>query len=97
MPFLVLTPPQLEFKAKSCQGKACFCCDVEPPTLSSKVIKSLGKEFCKIPDSQISEESLKKKPLLKTVVVPRAKGGKKYKKPPIVPDVDSPKKKNKKC
>jgi hypothetical protein len=88
---------QQGFKAKSCQGKAWFCCDVEPPSLSSKVIKSLGKEFCKIPGSQISEATLKKKPLSKTAVVPRAKAEKKDKIYPNVSDVDGPKKKNKKC
>jgi hypothetical protein len=53
---------QQGFKAKSCKEKTCFCCDVEPPTLSTKVIKSLGKELCKMPDKMISEEKLKKKP-----------------------------------
>jgi hypothetical protein len=32
------------FKQDVCAGKACFCCDVEAPTLSDKVIRNLGSE-----------------------------------------------------
>jgi hypothetical protein len=61
------------FKAKTCTNKPCLCCDAEPPTLSSKIIKDLGKEFCMIPTKKISEETLKKKTVAKnpTVLEPR--------------------------
>jgi hypothetical protein len=64
---------QQGFKAKSCKEKTCFCCDVEPPTLSSKVIKCLGKEFCKVPEKLMSEEKLGKKTCSKKDAEPRAK------------------------
>jgi hypothetical protein len=42
----------------SSQGKDCFCCVVEPPNFTGKAIRSLGKEFCKIPAVKMSEEIL---------------------------------------
>jgi hypothetical protein len=45
--------------------KDCFCCIVDPPNLSGKVIRSLGEEFCKIPSMKLSDEGLQKKPLAK--------------------------------
>jgi hypothetical protein len=53
------------FKAKTYSDRPCLCCDIEPPTLSSKVIKNLGKDFCKIPAKKISEGTLKKKVVAK--------------------------------
>jgi hypothetical protein len=64
---------QQGYKAKSCKEKACLCCDVEPPTLSSKVIKCLGKEYCKVPEKLMSEEKLRKKPCAKKAAGPRVK------------------------
>jgi hypothetical protein len=55
------------FKAKTCSDRPCLCCDTEPPTLSSKVIKNLGKDFCKIPAKKISEGTLKKKVVAKKI------------------------------
>jgi hypothetical protein len=50
------------FKGSSCPSKACLCCDTVHPTLFNRVIRSLGKDFYKIPASQLSEDNLKKKP-----------------------------------
>jgi hypothetical protein len=41
------------------------------------VIKSLGKDFCKIQNKNLSDEELKKKPLPKKAARPRVKQGKK--------------------
>jgi hypothetical protein len=49
------------FKVSSCQSKSCFCCTTEPPTLSTKFIRSLMNDFCKISPVVLCEEGLKKK------------------------------------
>jgi hypothetical protein len=36
------------FKSVSYSGRNYICCDTKPPTLSDKLIMSLGTEFCKI-------------------------------------------------
>jgi hypothetical protein len=53
------------FKSSSCPSKNCLCCKTAPPTLSSKVIRSLGKDLCNIPLEDLSEEVFKKKPVEK--------------------------------
>jgi hypothetical protein len=53
------------FKSSSCPNKNCFCCHTIPPTLSSKVIRSMGKDLCNIPLDDLTDEVLKKKPLEK--------------------------------
>jgi hypothetical protein len=54
------------FKLDACNpSKDCFCCVVGPPTLSGKVIRSLGRDFCKISVGQISAERLQKKNMTK--------------------------------
>jgi hypothetical protein len=53
------------FKSDSSPGRECFCYNPEASTLSSKVIKSLSKEFCHISNASLTDESLKKKPLAK--------------------------------
>lgn len=50
------------FKGKTCMDRHCICCSTEPPTLSSKVIRSLGETLCKISPGVISEEALLHKP-----------------------------------
>jgi hypothetical protein len=42
-------------------GKDCFWSSVVPPNLSGKTIRSLGKDFCKIPATKMSVEGLQKK------------------------------------
>jgi hypothetical protein len=46
-------------------SKDCICYSVDPLTLSGKVIRSLGQDFCKIPAVQITDEELQKKNLTK--------------------------------
>jgi hypothetical protein len=54
------------FKCDTCNPeKNCFCCAVDPPNLSGKAIRSLGRDFCKIPTAKITDEGLQKKPLAK--------------------------------
>jgi hypothetical protein len=61
------------FKSNACPERECFCCSIEVPTVTSKVIRSLGKDFCHIPEEKLNEEKLKKKPLAKKTAGPRAK------------------------
>jgi hypothetical protein len=49
------------FKAASCNSKICLCSETKPPTLSARAMRSLGKDFCNIPVSKLSDENLKKK------------------------------------
>jgi hypothetical protein len=49
------------FKASSCNNKICLCCETKPPTLSSKAIRSLGKDFWKILTNKLTDDNLKKK------------------------------------
>jgi hypothetical protein len=49
------------FKPMSCLSKNCFCYSTEAPTLTAKVIRILGADFCKIPISKLSDDRLKKK------------------------------------
>jgi hypothetical protein len=53
--------------------KTCFCCSIEPPTLSTKVIRSLGNDFCKIQGKLITDAELEKKHLAKKVARTKAK------------------------
>lgn len=41
--------------------KKCICCTPSPPTLSPKVIKNLGVQFCGLDEDQVSEEALMNK------------------------------------
>jgi hypothetical protein len=53
------------FKSSSCPSKNCFCYETVPPTLSSKVIRSMGNDLCNIHLDDLSDEVIKKKPLEK--------------------------------
>jgi hypothetical protein len=53
------------YKGKSCKTSSCYCCSTPPPTLSSKLIKSLGKVVCKIKPTALSDEALQHKPAIK--------------------------------
>jgi hypothetical protein len=46
------------FKSPSCLDKKCSCCDPTPPTLSSKVIRNLGTQFCSMNEEYLQEENL---------------------------------------
>jgi hypothetical protein len=66
------------FKDTSCKTRDCFCCSIEPRTLSAKVIRNLGKDFCKISPIVMSDEALHKKHTSSNAVV--SKQSKKAKK-----------------
>ncbi|RCV25445.1 hypothetical protein SETIT_5G167200v2 [Setaria italica] len=59
------------FKSSSCNDKQCLGCSIDPPTISTSVIKNLGASFCKIDPAKLTDVPLKKR---KTVAAP---GGKK--------------------
>jgi hypothetical protein len=65
------------FKSNTCPGRDCFCCSIEAPMLTTKVIKNLGKDLCHISEEKLNEEKLKKQPLAQKTVGPRTKQGKK--------------------
>jgi hypothetical protein len=46
----------------------CFCCPVDPPNISGKTIRSLGRYFCKISGSKMTEAALQKKVVTKKAV-----------------------------
>jgi hypothetical protein len=46
------------FKGKHCEKVNCFCCSIEPPSLSKNVIRSLGTDLCKIMPGALSEEAM---------------------------------------
>jgi hypothetical protein len=51
------------FKHGSCPKRNCLMCQHMfdgPPTLSSKVIQSLGSKFCKMSEDDLTDKSLKK-------------------------------------
>jgi hypothetical protein len=84
------------FKSSPCASKRCICCNTNPPTLSKKVIKCLGKEFCNIPDSVLNDETMSEKPATKKATGPRAKQSKKDKGKNKKVDDDNAHKKSKK-
>jgi hypothetical protein len=57
------------FKASFENAKPCLCCDADPLTLSSKVIKDHGKDFYKMNVKMLIYEGFKKKPHVKKAVV----------------------------
>jgi hypothetical protein len=67
---------QKGFKDSQCKEKSCICCNTEPPTLSNKVMRCLGKELCKIPSKALTDEELRKKPHSKKPAGPRVKQNK---------------------
>jgi hypothetical protein len=67
---------------------------LNPPTLSDRVIRSLGMEFGKVQRKLLFDEELKKKPLSKKVAGPRVKQSRNTN--PEDPNEDIQKKKNRK-
>jgi hypothetical protein len=47
------------FKAAGCGKKSCLGCELDPPSLSNKIIKNLGEEFCKMDPKDLSDATLK--------------------------------------
>jgi hypothetical protein len=46
------------FKASGCEKKNCLGCDIDPPHLSSRVIRNLGSNFCKMDLAQLFDATL---------------------------------------
>jgi hypothetical protein len=90
-----LKKKNLGYKASSCNGRNCLCYDTEPPALSNRTIRNLGKEFCKIPAQMLTEESLKRRNKGKTTVSGPVKPSK-AKKTNSNSNAESPKKKSRK-
>jgi hypothetical protein len=61
------------FKTSACQARTCLCCDTKHPTLLERTIRSLGKDFCKMPAKMLSKEALKRK-IKEKVLVGSASG-----------------------
>jgi hypothetical protein len=61
------------FKTSQCKGISCFCCNTDPPTLSTKITRNLGKDMCKILAKDLVDEELKKKPQAKKPARPKVK------------------------
>ena len=62
------------FKQSACFNKRCLSCAPDPPTLSIKIIKKIGTDFCKVDQNLLSDEALQVK-LQKSGTVGRKKGG----------------------
>jgi hypothetical protein len=84
------------YKNDACLSKACLCCSAEPPTLSDKVIRNLGKEFCKMPSRMMPDAALKKKPMAKRVAMPPKSKSSKSNKQSKKNNGDKPSKRSKK-
>ena len=62
------------FKQSACFNKRCLSCAPDPPTLSIKIIKKIGTDFCKVDQNLLSDEALQVK-RQKSGTVGRKKGG----------------------
>jgi hypothetical protein len=60
------------FMGKHSEKTNCLCCSIETPTLSKKVIISLGIDFCKIKPGALSDEALQQKPKMAIRKISRA-------------------------
>lgn len=49
------------FKSSICSDRRCISCCPTPPILSTKLIKNLGTQFCKMDPADLSDEALLKK------------------------------------
>jgi hypothetical protein len=61
------------FKPAGCGRKNCLGCDMDPPSLSTKVIRNLGEHFCKVAPELMSDEALKATKAKKRVIKPNSK------------------------
>jgi hypothetical protein len=53
---------------QGCGKKHCLRCDLDPPSLSMKVIKKLGEQFCMVAPDKLSEAALKSSKIVKKAV-----------------------------
>jgi hypothetical protein len=56
-----LKKQNIGFEGKACKERNYLCCDIEPPTISSKTIRNLSRDFCKMPTRLVCDEALKRK------------------------------------
>jgi hypothetical protein len=47
-------------------------CSIDPPALSSKVIRNLGEQFCMVAPGELAEKALNKRKVSNKVVQPPA-------------------------
>lgn len=83
------------YKSESCKDKNCIACSAHPPTISSKVIRNLGENFCKIPVQELDDAALCRKNRKKEPVG-AGKTSRKSKKDKNDDDAGQPSKKTKK-
>lgn len=83
------------YKNDGCKDRNCIVCAAQPSSISSKIIRNLGVNFCKVPVQYLEDAALSKKPGKKQPVgAGRALG--KSKKDKNGHDADPPNKKSKK-
>jgi hypothetical protein len=61
------------FVLNGCGKKRCLGCDLDPPTLSVKVVKNLGEKFCMVSPEKLADSSLKSSKTKKKAVMKLAK------------------------
>jgi hypothetical protein len=47
------------FKASGCGKGDCLGCELDPPSISTRVIKNLGDKFCKMDPKELTEKALR--------------------------------------
>ena len=55
------------FKQGQCSKANCFCCTLNPPTLSLDLMKNIGTNICQIDPSQLEEGIMSKKKKTKPI------------------------------
>ena len=58
---IVHTSFNINSKANRCLEKSCLACNVVPPAVPLPIIKNLRSAFCKVADSNLTDEKLKAK------------------------------------
>ena len=48
------------FKRNSCASQECLPCNVVPPIIQNKIVKSLTKSFCKFAEEELREKLAKR-------------------------------------
>lgn len=56
------------YKSSTCADRHCLACSATPPAISTKVIRSLGEQFCKIDPKDLTEEKLSNKRKTKSAI-----------------------------
>ena len=58
---IVHTSFNINSKANRCLEKSCLACNAVPPAVPLPIFKNLGSAFCKVADSNLTDEKLKAK------------------------------------